>query len=196
MEDGEIESSWLVTILGAGPTGGEKERKLWGAVPRLILGCAPLGGCRRGIVLPKSSPWKCGIADVKWGAAGNLHRQSSMFLVDYTTGTFKLGLLSGGRNWWLWRRTATRTVLYTGAGSTHLWSIYRLMGSGVLKISPPRVKRRSKSALCSVQQTGKSPRSSIRVPAFYSVLGSIWLNLQVSRWGRANIQWDTRLTSN
>lgn len=114
----------------------------------------------------------------------------------YYWGTFKLGLLSGGRNWWLWRRTATRTVLYTGAGSTHLWSIYRLMGSGVLKISPPRVKRRSKSALCSVQQTGKSPRSSIRVPAFYSVLGSIWLNLQVSRWGRANIQCDTRLTSN
>jgi len=28
VEDGEIESSWLVTVLGAGPTGGEKERKL------------------------------------------------------------------------------------------------------------------------------------------------------------------------
>lgn len=85
---------------------------------------------------------------------------------------------------------------YIPGRAQHLWSIYRLMGSGVLKISPPRVKRRSKSALCSVQQTGKSPRSSIRVPAFYSVLGSIWLNLQVSRWGRANIQCDTRLTSN
>ena len=34
-------------------------------------------------------------------------------------------------------------------------------------------KHRSKSVLCSVQQTGKSPRSSIRVPAFYSMLGSV-----------------------
>ena len=56
-EDGAIGSSLLAIGIGMGASGWENGMKLWGEVSKAPLPCAVAGGCRSGIVRPKSSPW-------------------------------------------------------------------------------------------------------------------------------------------